>query len=187
MSVKITNGPVTYAASWYYACGKVLERTFFMYEIGDYVVCPGHGVGQILKRESKEIAGQTLSTLTIAIVANGMKVIVPEGSKEVRALVTENEVQSVFELLRDHNVNPSRETWNRRHREYMLKVNSGSVLEIADVLRSLLILRFTKKLSFSEKKMVDLCKDLLVREIALTTGSKMDNINHEIESIFSVQ
>ncbi len=171
----------------YYALGKIFGEDIFMYEIGDYVVCPGHGVGQVLKRESKEIAGQNLTTLTIAIISNGMKVIVPEGSKEVRALVTENEVQAIFELLKDHSVNPSRETWNRRHREYMMKVNSGSVLEIADVLRSLLILRFSKKLSFGEKKMVELCKDLLVREISITTGSEMDNISHEIETIFSVQ
>ncbi len=155
------------------------------YEISDYVVCPGHGVGQVVEIAEKEIAGMSLSMITVQMVSNGMKMSYPAASKEIRALVTTKEVEDMFKLLEDHDVNPSRETWNRRYRDYMLKVNSGSILEIADVLRSLLIIQTSKKLSFSEKKMVDLCKDLIIREISITTGENEKKIDEKIESIFS--
>ncbi len=155
------------------------------YQISDYLVCPGHGVGQVVDISSREIAGTTLNTVTVQLLNNGMKMIYPENSSEIRALVTTSEVEDLFSLLSDHEVNPSRETWNRRYRDYMTKVNSGSILEIADVLRSLLIIKFSKKLSFSEKKMVDLCKDLMIKEIAITTGSTEKEVDQRIEAIFT--
>ncbi|MCB9091839.1 MAG: CarD family transcriptional regulator [Halobacteriovoraceae bacterium] len=155
------------------------------FDIGDYIVYPGHGVGQVLAIEEKNLGSRTLSTYTIKIVSNGMKVIVPSNSEDLRPLVTKTEVVNVFDLLKDHNIKLNRATWNRRHREYMAKINSGSVYEIADVLRSLLLLRFSKKLSFGEKKMVDLCRDLLVKEIALSTGDSESEIGHQIDVIFN--
>lgn len=155
-----------------------------MFELGDYVVYPGHGVGQVIDRADKEVKGEVLSTISVKIVSNGMKMIVPQGKSPLRSLITEKEINDVFNLLQDKDVNPSRETWNRRHREYMAKINTGSVLEIADVLRSLLVLKYSKKLSFGEKKMVELCKDLLVKEIAITSGAPEKEVNHKIDSLY---
>lgn len=156
-----------------------------MFNTGDYVVCPGHGVGQVCSIESRDIAGQQKSFYTIKIVANGMKVMVPTDSKEgVRSLVDENEINDVYSLLSNHDVKVDTSTWNRRHREYMNKVKTGSLLEIADVLRSLLLLKESKKLSFGEKKMLEQCRDLIVKEIALTTGNIESDINTKIDAFF---
>lgn len=155
-----------------------------MYDIGDYVVYPGHGVGQIVAKSQREIAGTTLNTVSVKIISNGMKMIVPEGSEEIRPLVSDKEINEVYELLSDHNVKIKKETWNRRHREYMSKINTGSILEVADVLRSLLILKFTKKLSYGEKRVVEQCKDLIVKEISITSGENEDSIEQRIDSIF---
>jgi CarD family transcriptional regulator len=157
-----------------------------MFKVGDYVVCPGHGVGQVFNLETKtEATGEQKTLYIIKIISNGMKIMIPTDSKEgVRELVTDVEIGGVFELLGNHDVKVDTSTWNRRHRDYMNKVKTGSLLEIADVLRSLLLLKASKKLSFGEKKMLEQCKDLIVKEIALSSGSHEKEISVKIDSIF---
>lgn len=156
-----------------------------MFNLGDHVVCPGHGVGQILSVETKEMGEGTKSFYIIKVVTNGMKVMIPTDSKEgVRGLVGADEINNVFSLLGDHDVKVDNSTWNRRHREYTLKVKTGSLLEIADVLRQLLLLKMSKKLSFGERKMLDQCKELLVKEIALSSGINESDISGKIDSLY---
>ncbi len=155
------------------------------FNLGDHVVCPGHGVGQILSVETKELDGVQKSFYIIKVVTNGMKVMIPTESKEgVRGLVGIDEINNVFDLLKNHDVKVDTSTWNRRHREYTLKVKTGSLLEIADVLRQLLLLKTSKKLSFGERKMLDQCKELLVKEIALSSGSPETEISSKIDSLY---
>ncbi len=137
-----------------------------MFEIGDYAVCPGHGVGQIVDMEVKEIGEETLSFYMVKIIANGMTVMVPTNSKDgIRKLVSSDEINSVYQLLNDHDVKVDNSTWNRRYRDYMEKVKTGSLVEIADVLRSLYLLKNQKNLSFGEKKMLEQCRDLIVHRM----------------------
>ncbi len=157
-----------------------------MFQIGDYVVCPGHGVGQIANVENKDLSGEIKSFYIIKVVSNGMTVMVPTDSKDgVRSLVSKIEIEDVFVLLGNHDVKVDNSTWNRRHREYLAKVKTGSLLEIADVLRQLLLLKVSKKLSFGEKKMLEQCKDLLVKEIALSSGNTEKDVQGKIENLYS--
>lgn len=156
-----------------------------MFNLGDHVVCPGHGVGQILSVETRELNGEQKSFYIIKVVTNGMKVMIPTDSREgVRTLVGQDEINNVFDLLGNHDVKVDNSTWNRRHREYSLKVKTGSLLEIADVLRQLLLLKMSKKLSFGERKMLDQCKELLVKEIALSSGEAENEISTKIDSLY---
>lgn len=157
-----------------------------MFNPGDHVVCPGHGVGQVCSVETKEMNGEPKSFYIIKVVSNGMKVMIPVDSKDgVRPLIPATEISGVFELLKDQNVKVDMSTWNRRHREYTLKVKTGSLLEIADVLRQLLLLKMTKKLSFGERKMLDQCRDLLVTEISLSSGAPEGSISEKIDSLYT--
>jgi CarD family transcriptional regulator len=156
-----------------------------MFEIGSYVVCPGHGVGQVTNIEVKQLGDEEQSFYVIKVITNGMTVMVPSGNKSgIRELISVNEISEVFTLLQNHQVKVDNSTWNRRHREYMQKVKTGSLLEIADVLRSLFLLKTTKKLSFGERKMLDQCKELIVKEIAISTGGIEKEIDVRIDSIF---
>lgn len=156
-----------------------------MFKIGDYVVCPGHGVGQVADVETKTLVDQEKNFYIIKLIVNGMKVMVPTDSQDgVRTLVGSDVVDDVFKLLGDHNVKVDTSTWNRRHRDYCLKVKTGSLVEIADVLRSLFLLKISKKLSFGEKKMMDQCKELIVKEIAISQGYAEDAISGRIEACF---
>ncbi|MBL7663963.1 MAG: CarD family transcriptional regulator [Bacteriovoracaceae bacterium] len=156
------------------------------FQIGDYVVCPGHGVGQISNIETKTLSGVDKSFYIIKIITNGMTIMVPTDSKDgVRGLVSGNEIQEVFTLLANHDVKVDNSTWNRRHREYLAKVKTGSLKEIADVLRQLLLLKISKKLSFGEKKMLEQCKELLVKEISLSSGEAEKEVSGKIDTFYS--
>jgi CarD family transcriptional regulator len=156
-----------------------------MFNLGDHVVCPGHGVGQICSIDTKELNGEQKSFYIIKVITNGMKVMIPVESKDgVRALIPSSDINGVFQLLQDQNVKVDMSTWNRRHREYTLKVKTGSLLEIADVLRQLLLLKMTKKLSFGERKMLDQCKELIVKEISLSSGAPEGSISEKIDSLY---
>ncbi len=156
-----------------------------MFQIGDYAVCPGHGVGQVVDIEERELGGTTTNFYIVKIIANGMKVMVPTTSEDgIRALVDENEVDGVFNVLKDHDVEVDNSTWNRRYREYMLKVKTGSLIEIAEVLRALFLLKQKKNLSFGEKKMLDQCKDLIAQEVSISGGLEAEKIKGDIDSCF---
>ena len=157
-----------------------------MFNIGDYAVCPGHGVGQIVDIEEREVGETILSFYIIKVIANGMTVMVPTNSENgIRGLVGDDQINEVYELLVDHDVKVDNSTWNRRHRDYLAKVKTGSLLEIADVLRSLFLLKNQKNLSFGEKKMLEQCRDLLVQEISISNGQEKSDITDRIENSFS--
>ena len=157
-----------------------------MFKIGDYAVCPGHGVGQLCDIEEREIGGEKLFFYIIKVIANGMTVMVPTNSENgIRVLVDNEEINEVYDLLQDHDVAIDNSTWNRRYREYMLKIKTGSLLEIADVLRALFLLKGKKNLSFGEKKMLEQCRDLLVQEIALSNGTETGDIKSTINEYFA--
>ena len=77
------------------------------------------------------------------------------------------------------------QTWNRRYREYMEKIKTGNVYEIAKVLRDLFLLKTDKELSFGEKKMLDKARGLLTKELALATQSKESDIENKIQKTFN--
>lgn len=156
-----------------------------MFKIGYYAVCPGHGVGQICDIEEREIDGNKIYFYIIKIVANGMTVMVPTNSENgVRGLVGEKEVDEVYGLLSDHEVDLDNSTWNRRYRDYMNKVKTGTLIEIADVLRALFLLKQKKNLSFGEKKMLDQCRDLISQEISISLGQDKKRVTEQINECF---
>ena len=156
-----------------------------MFSIGDYAVCPGHGVGQICDIEEREMGDQTKTFFIIKILANGMTVMVPTDSETgIRVLVGEPDVNQVYTILEDHDIKVDNSTWNRRYREYSAKIKTGSVIEIAEVLRQLFLLKEKKSLSFGEKKMLDQCRELLAQEFSLTNQIDKNSINEKSNSYF---
>lgn len=158
-----------------------------LFKVGDNAVYPSHGVGVIKKIEERKMGGQTARFYVLQILGNQMTVMVPTESTEavgLRQIIPENEVEQVYEILKDRSVKIDNTTWNRRYREYSEKIRTGSVFEIAEVLRNLFMLRHDKDLSFGERKMLDTAKGLLVKELSIAQDSSEDDIEKEIEMIF---
>lgn len=155
----------------------------FSFKVGDNAVYPAHGVGVIKRIEEKVISGKKKSFYVLQVIENGMTIMVPTdntSSVGLRALVSENEVDDVYSILRDKNTKIDRTTWNRRYREYMEKIKTGSVKEIAEVLRNLYLLKNSKDLSFGEKKMFETAKNLLVKEISMSNSRSEAEVEEEV-------
>ena len=149
-----------------------MEPTF---RVGDLAVYPAHGVAEVVgsRRARSRRSKQTFYILKI--LDNGMKIMVPTtnaGAVGLRELIRAEEVEEVFEILKSRDIAVDTQTWNRRYREYMEKIKTGSVFEIAEVLRDLQRLKGDKELSFGERKMLDTARTLLIKELAVATKSK---------------
>ena len=154
---------------------------------GDKAVYPAHGVGEVLGIETREISGQRQKFYILKIMDSGMTIMVPTAKMKtvgLRDIIDEDEVDEVMEILKERDVVVDTQTWNRRYREYMDKIKTGSVYEIAEVLRDLSLLKFEKELSFGERKMLDMARNLLVRELSVATDQSEVEINSEIQKIF---
>jgi CarD family transcriptional regulator len=159
------------------------------FKVGDHAVYPGHGVGRIDKIEFKEILGSKHEFYSVVIIESGMRVMIPAAnikSVGLRHLINKEEGLQVVEILKDKNVKIDTQTWNRRYREYMEKIKTGSVVEIAAVLRDLYMLKVDKELSFGEKKMLETAKTLLMKELDLAPEVKeIVNQSQEVKDIFN--
>ena len=158
------------------------------FKIGDKAVYPGQGVGEVMGIEHKDIAGQRQSFYVLKIMENGMKILIPinkVGSVGLRSLIDEEAVGKVYKILKQKDISVDSATWNRRYREYMEKIKTGSVFEIAEVLRDLQRLKGDKELSFGERKMLDTARTLLIKEIAVATKSKEVKIEEKLDRIFA--
>ena len=158
------------------------------YKVGDKVVYPGHGVGEITSQRSRTIGGAEQQFFDITILETGMKIMVPVSQAEgvgLRKVVDRRAVEKVYSILRSRSFKIDTQTWNRRFREYSQKIKTGSVYEIAEVLRDLSVLSVDKELSFGEKKMLDVAQGLLVSEIAIAKARTEEKVMGEIQALFN--
>lgn len=154
---------------------------------GDKAVYPAHGVGEVKAIETREIAGSRQTFYILKILDNGMTIMVPTQNVQsvgLRELIDEEQVDEVYEILRERDITVDNQTWNRRYREYMDKIKTGSVYEIAEVLRDLSLLKFDKELSFGERKMLDTARSLLVKELSIAQECDEEEVLKEIQKIF---
>ena len=159
-----------------------------MFAQGDMAVYPAHGVGVIKSIETQEVAGTDQMFYVLKILDNNMTIMIPTSNSEnvgLRAIVSKNEVEDVLDILRDRGQEIGSQTWNRRYRDYMEKIKTGSVHEVASVLRDLFLLSVDKDLSYGERKMLDTAKGLLVTELSLAQKVDEVNISNKIDTIFA--
>ncbi len=158
-----------------------------VFKMGDKIVYPGHGVGEIEAVRTHVLGGQEHHIYNIKILDSGMKVMVPVSQASavgLRRIIDKKAIDTVYDILKDRNFKIDTQTWNRRFREYSQKIKTGSVFEIAVVLRDLSVLSADKELSFGEKKMLDMAEALLVSEIAIAKARPHDKIAGELKSLF---
>jgi CarD family transcriptional regulator len=152
----------------------------------DKVVYPAHGVGIVDSVKLRKVSGSEQKFYNITIIETGMKIMVPVAQAEtvgLRRVVDSATVDEVYDILKQKNVKVDTQTWNRRYREYSQKIKTGSVLEIARVIRDLSVLKGDKDLSFGEKKMLDTAQGLLVKELSIAKSSTETIIKAELEQL----
>ena len=155
---------------------------------GDLAVYPAHGVGCIESIESKQINGDTMNFYMMKIVENGMIIMIPTTNVEsvgLRDVIPETEIPEVYKVMQAKGLKADKQTWNRRYREYMDKIKTGSIYDVAEVFRDLFNLKLEKDLSFGERKLLDTAQNLLVQELSTAKDIDGDTMMQEIENLFN--
>jgi len=118
----------------------------------------------------------------------GRKIMVPIKNAPavgLRALMSDKEIEQVYTILRESSTHTfDNQAWNRRYRGFMDKIKTGSMYDVAEVIRDLYCLKRDKQLSWGEKRMLDTARTLIVKEIAMTRNQTEETIKKEIEVIF---
>ncbi len=138
------------------------------FEVGDKVIYPNHGLGIVTRIEEKTILGTTCGFYHLRIVANETTVLVPVSNVDgvgLRRAISDEEVERLFNLLGDGKID-NHQNWKGRFKDNSDKMRSGSIYDVADVLKSLTFLAKSKSLSFREKRMLDRAKFLIISEVS---------------------
>ncbi len=161
-----------------------------MFKIGDTAVYPAYGVGVVESIQSREISGLERIFYVLRLMDTDMTIMIPRDNAPdvgMRALISAREVPRVMSILKQKkNIKVNPQTWNRRQREYMDKIKTGSIYVIAEVLRELYLLKLDKDLSFGEKKVLDTARNLLVRELSLVQKTDEKKVEKQIDKILNI-
>ncbi len=158
------------------------------FRVGDLAVYPAHGVARIEAIESKVVSGEKHDFYIMKVLENNMVIMIPTWNVDsvgLRDVISENEIPKVYEIMKKNRDAPiDSQTWNRRYRDYMEKIKTGSLFDVAEVFRDLYLLKLNKDLSFGERKLYDTAQLLLVKELSTAMNSDEGTILSEIESLF---
>jgi CarD family transcriptional regulator len=157
------------------------------FKVGDKAVYPTQGVAEVIKIEEKDIAGKRQAFYVLRIMDTDRKIMVPVSNASavgMRQVISEQEIREIFDILKERTIAFDNQTWNRRYRGFMDKIKTGSIYDVAEVLRDLYRLKTDKQLSFGERRMLDTARTLIVKEIAIAREQTEDQVKNEIESIF---
>ena len=159
------------------------------YNIGDKVLYPMHGAGVIEAIEVKEILGETHSYYVMKLTSGNMKVMIPMhnareiGVRDIISIEQAEIVISSFATTRGEEDS----NWNKRYRENMLKIRSGNIYEVLEVVKSLMCRDKRKGLSTGERKMLASAKQILVSELVLTNAAETERIEQMLEEAVVIE
>ena len=163
------------------------------FEVGDKVIYPNHGLGVVEKVEEKTILGTTCGFFHLRILSNETTVLVPVANVDnvgLRRAITDEEVERLFQLLGDGKID-NHQNWKGRFKDNSDKMRTGSIYDMADVLKSLTFLAKSKSLSFREKRMLDRAKALIISEISevmqTTVADIEERVNGALEKCFTMK
>lgn len=159
------------------------------FKVGDKAIYPKQGVTEVVSIEERKIGGNEMQFYVLRPLDsknNDTIMVAVDQARKVglRPPISEADVKEIFALLEEQPVVFDNQTWNRRYRGFMDKIKTGSVFDVAEVMRDLYRLRAGKSLSFGEKKMLETARNLVVKEIAVARSKSEENTQAEIEKIF---
>ena len=156
-----------------------------MYQIGDKVVHPMHGAGVIDSIVQRKVAGKLEDYYLLKLSVGSMTVMIPTGNTQeigVRPILSSEEAKSLIHALENIEVDMT-QNWNRRYRENMVRLKSGDLLEVARVVKGLLLREGQKGLSNGERKMLRTAKQILISELVLAQSLPYKTVEDNIDMV----
>ncbi|MFG6350962.1 MAG: CarD family transcriptional regulator [Oscillospiraceae bacterium] len=158
-----------------------------MYQIGDKVVHPMHGAGVIDSIVQKKVAGQLQDYYLLKLSVGSMTVMIPTGNTQeigVRPVVSDQEAENLISAMEHIEVDMT-QNWNRRYRENMVRLKSGDLLEVARVVKGLLLREEQRGLSNGERKMLHTAKQILISELVLAQSLPYKTVEANIDTVLN--
>ena len=158
-----------------------------MFNVGDRIAHPMHGAGVIDSIVTRHIDGADKKYYALQLPSADMLVMIPVESSEnigVRPIIEPQEADRIISSIADSEVNMT-QNWNKRYRENMLKIKSGDLMEVAEVIKGLMLRDTDRGLSTGERKMLHSAKQILISEIVLSKSSSYEEIEERINSAVS--
>jgi CarD family transcriptional regulator len=165
----------------------VPELEHVEFEVGDHVVYPHHGAGQVIRKELKDILGETREYLTVKILHNDMTVMVPTCNAQragLRRVIDEETVQKVLAVL-SADCSEMPKNWNRRFKHNRDKIKTGDIYELAEVVRNLAVREAEKGLSTGEKQMFTRAKKILASELMYALEMSEDEAEEHLDDLLA--
>lgn len=153
------------------------------FKVGEKVIYPNHGIALIEEITQHTIAGKEKLFYSLKVLANDSLVMVPTANVKsvgLRKIINKREVSKLFKILRNGNIETS-SNWKGRFKENSTRMQSGSIYEAAEVLKSLFYLSQQKPLSYREKRMMERAKYLIISEIAEVKKQPTEKVEEKIE------
>ncbi len=158
-----------------------------LFKVGDKVVYPNQGVGEIREVCCKDIMGREEEFYMLRILSNDSTVMIPVTNVEnvgLRRLSSEKQLQALFRVLESDDYEAEQD-WKSRYKENVEKMKTGSIIEVGHVLQNLYFLSFAKPLSFREKKMYDRARQLVISEISTVRRQSEVDVEESVETMLS--
>ena len=158
-----------------------------MFQIGDKIVHPMHGAGVIDSIVSKKVNGVVRDYYILKLPVGGMLVMIPTEHTEeigVRPVVDRDEADRLIDAMPDIEVDMT-QNWNRRYRENMLRIKSGDLMEVARVVKGLMLRDENRGLSTGERKMLHSAKQILISELVLSQDASYEDVEKRINTAMS--
>lgn len=158
------------------------ELRLMDFKLGEKVVYPNHGVGLIEQISFGNVNGRSERFYMLRILSSGLKVMVPQANIEsvgLRPIIRSTQAGAVLSYL-EKGRSASHHDWKHRFKENSDRMRTGSLMEVAAVLKGLVALSRTKPLSFREKKMLERAKYLLVSELATVRNTTEQTVETNI-------
>lgn len=158
------------------------------FKIGDRIIYPNQGLAVIEDIQAQNLYGETFLIYHVRILANNTLVLVPASNTEelgIRKPVSEESIEDIFRFLKKKDVDVTPD-WKGRYKEHVNMMRSGTIFDMASVLKSLYYLSLIKPLSFREKKMLEKAKEMLVTEISEASSLSLAKIEQRILDTLSL-
>jgi CarD family transcriptional regulator len=155
-----------------------------MFVVGDPVVSPAHGLGEVVAIEQRDVGGANREFYVIVVRDTGIRMVVPVETAQTAGLrrpIDRKTATALLDVFKERRPAVTGIPWSRRHRHYQQLLHSGSASEVAKVMRDLLRLRSRKELSFGERKLLDSARRMLVKEVALACGDTEAKVERRFE------
>jgi CarD family transcriptional regulator len=151
-------------------------------KIGDRIIYPNQGLGVIEAIREDSYNGERYKVLHLRLIANNTLVQVSSATASeigIRRPMSESAIKKLFRFMRNGDVDVTMD-WKGRYKEHVSLMKSGTLFDVALVLKSLYYLSLLKPLSFREKKMMEKAKELIISEISESSALDAAHIEQKL-------